>query len=91
MVATEGDFSDWALRGSVCADPGGTRDVELDFDNGMWPRAEWGLSEFCIFTVLALTTVLRLAQSVSMATAVSLEGEELMELMPLVVVSVLKL
>ena len=89
-VVTEGDLKDWALRGRVWEEPGGTSEVEQDL--GMESGVDWGVSECPFWMVWALITVLRLTQSVSMVEGrVSLEGLELMELMPLVVVSVLKL
>lgn len=91
-VVTEGDLRDWALRGKVWEEPGGTREVEQDLGIESGVEQGWGVSECTFWMVWALTTVLRLTQSVSMVEGrVSLEGLELMELMPLVVVSVLKL
>lgn len=166
MACAEGDLRDWARRGSVWAEPGGTRSTELALESGVWldcgevaeegdgvrggcwedvdvaEEGGGGVDEPAVFTVWALPTVSKLAQSRSLALteeeesvvvmvvvvvllvvvdepgvvgveapveaeaavpgvvaavpgvvgpAVSLEGLELMELMPLVVVSVLKL
>lgn len=98
MAATEGDLRLWALRGRVCEEPGGTRETELDLERGRWLVWAWvGARVYSVLTVLAETTVLRLTQSDESGSGcsgfptVSREGLELMELMPLVVVSVLKL
>lgn len=100
MVVTEGDLRDWARRGRVCEEPGGTRETLEDlYEVDMWLVCGWGDREEMVLTVLAETTVLRLTQSEESGSGsgcsgfptVSREGLELMELMPLVVVSVLKL
>lgn len=80
-------------------EPGGTRETVEDLDVDMWLVCDWGVRDESVLTVLADTTVLRLTQSEESGSAsgcsglptVSREGLELMELMPLVVVSVLKL
>lgn len=67
---------------------------EMEQDLGIESGVEQGRPDAeCMFwTVWVLITVVRLTQSVSMLEGrVSLEGLELMELTPLVVVSVLKL
>ncbi|TNN86468.1 hypothetical protein EYF80_003238 [Liparis tanakae] len=94
MVVAEGDLKDWARRGRVCDEPGGTKETDEDLD--MWEMGGWGVRDESVLTVLADTTVLRLTQSEESGSGsgcsgfptVSLEGLELMELMPLVVVSV---
>lgn len=91
-VVTEGDLRDWALRGKVWNEPGGTSDVVQDLGIEGGVLQGWCAVECISRIVWALITVLRLAESVSKAEGrVSLEGLELRELTPLVVVSVLKL
>lgn len=91
-VVADGDLRDWARRGKVWEEPGGTSEVEQDLGIESGLEQGRGVSECMFWMVWVLITVLRLTQSVSMVEGrVSLEGLEHMELMPLVVVSVLKL
>lgn len=65
-------------------------EVEHDLESALEQGP--GVSECMLWMVWALITVLRLRHSVAVVGhRVSLEGLELMELIPLVVVSVLKL